>query len=204
VSGNGSNGDTRGWAGLFTSAFRNSRNAMVLLDSHRRHVDANGAYVRMLGYPRDDIIGVPASQYVAGGPLLNDEEWDAMLSGGPFTGEAGLLSAEGTVVAVQWAVTPETITGHRLVLLVALTTSRWGRHFRRPIEIEESSTPLSAREREIVHLIAMGSTGPEIADELHISHDTVRTHVRNAMAKIGARSRAHLVARALGDGHILG
>lgn len=176
---------------------------MVLLDSHRRHIDANGAYLRMLGYPREEIIGVPASQYVAGGPLLTDEEWEAMLEGGPFTGEAGLISADGTVVAVQWAVTPEKVTGHRLVLLVALTTSRWGRHFRRPIEIE-SSGPLSSREREIVHLIAMGSTGPEIADELRISHDTVRTHVRNAMAKVGARSRAHLVARALGDGHILG
>jgi len=203
VSGNGSNVDTRGWAGLFTSAFRQSRNAMVLLDSHRRHVDANGAYVRLLGYPREEILGVPASEYVAGGPLLTDAEWDAMLDGGPFTGEAGLLSAEGTVVAVQWAVTPEAITGHRLVLFVALTTSRWGRHFRRPVEIEESSGPLSARERQIVHLIAMGSTGPEIADELHISHDTVRTHVRNAMGKVGARSRAHLVARALGEGHVL-
>jgi PAS domain S-box-containing protein len=204
VSGNGSEVDRRGWPGLFTSAFRQSRNAMVLLDSHRRHIDANGAYVRMLGYPRDEILGVPASQFVAGGPLMTDDEWEVMLDGGPFTGEAGLVTADGTVVAVQWGVTPEAITGHRLVLFVALTTSRWGRHFRRPIDIEEASAPLSAREREVVHLIAMGSTGPEIADELHISHDTVRTHVRNAMAKIGARSRAHLVARALGDGHILG
>ena len=204
MSGNGStNGDGRGWAELFTSAFRQSRNAMVLLDGERRHIDVNGAYVRMLGYPRQEIIGVPASQYVAGGPLMTDDEWNAMLDGGPFTGEAGLVTADGTVVAVQWAVTPTAITGHRMVLFVALTTSRWGRHFRRPIEIDEPSSPLSGREREVVHLIAMGSTGPEIADELHISHDTVRTHVRNAMAKIGARSRAHLVARALGDGHIL-
>ena len=48
-----------------------------------------------------------------------------------------------------------------------------------------------------------GETGPEIAEQLHISHATVRTHVRNAMAKVGARSRAHLVAKALGDGHAL-
>src|SRR4051794_41587713 len=83
---------------------------MVLLDSHRRHVDANGAYVRMLGYPREEILGVPASEYVAGGPLLTDAEWDAMLDGGPFTGEAGLLSAEGTVVAVQMARPPQAVT----------------------------------------------------------------------------------------------
>ena len=41
------------------------------------------------------------------------------------------------------------------------------------------------------------------AEQLHIAHDTVRTHVRNAMAKVGARSRAHLVAKALGEGHAL-
>jgi DNA-binding CsgD family transcriptional regulator len=43
-------------------------------------------------------------------------------------------------------------------------------------------------------------TGPEIADELHIAPDTVHTHLRNAMTKLGARSRAQLVAKALGDG----
>ena len=54
-----------------------------------------------------------------------------------------------------------------------------------------------------MRLVAAGQTGPEIAEQLHISHATVRTHVRNAMAKVGARSRAHLVAKALGDGHAL-
>ena len=58
---------------------------------------------------------------------------------------------------------------------------------------------LSAREREIVRLVAEGQTGPEIADELGIAHDTVRTHVRHAMDKLGARSRAHLVAKAFGE-----
>ena len=47
------------------------------------------------------------------------------------------------------------------------------------------------------------ATGPEIADELMISHNTVRTHAYNAMTKLGARSRAHLVAKALGDGLVL-
>ena len=49
----------------------------------------------------------------------------------------------------------------------------------------------------------MAHTGAELADAPHISHDTVRTHVRNAMTKLGARSRAHLVAKALGDGLLL-
>jgi DNA-binding CsgD family transcriptional regulator len=60
--------------------------------------------------------------------------------------------------------------------------------------------PLTAREREIVHLIALGRVSREICDELHIAPDTVRAHVRNAMAKTGARTRAQLIAIALGDG----
>ncbi len=54
-----------------------------------------------------------------------------------------------------------------------------------------------------MRLVALGNTGPEIAQELQIAHDTVRTHVRNAMGKVDARSRAHLVAKALGDGLVL-
>ena len=69
--------------------------------------------------------------------------------------------------------------------------------------MEEDPAALSERELEIVRLVALGRSGPEIADELGIAHDTVRTHVRNAMAKVGARSRAHLVAKALGEGHVL-
>ena len=50
----------------------------------------------------------------------------------------------------------------------------------------------------------MGDSGREIAQKLHIAHDTVRTQVRNAMGKVGARSRAQLVAKVLGNGDALG
>jgi DNA-binding NarL/FixJ family response regulator len=48
-----------------------------------------------------------------------------------------------------------------------------------------------------VTLIAMGRETSQIAQELHVSPETVRTHVRNAMAKLGAHTRAQLVATAL-------
>ena len=192
-----------GWSTLFSSAFNGSRNAMVLLDERRRHVDANGAYVKLLGYTRDELIGRPVYAFVAGGPLASPAEWAAKLQTGHFTGEADLVCADGSNIAVQWAATTEVVTGRRLVLFVALSTSRWGPRFRRDIPSEPEPGTLSDRQREIVRLVALGSTGPEIAAELQIAHDTVRTHVRNAMTKVGARSRAHLVAKALGDGHVL-
>jgi DNA-binding CsgD family transcriptional regulator len=61
--------------------------------------------------------------------------------------------------------------------------------------------PLTKREREVVILIALGQDTAEIAKELHISPETVRTHVRNAMSKLGARTRAHLVAIVLCSEH---
>jgi DNA-binding NarL/FixJ family response regulator len=56
---------------------------------------------------------------------------------------------------------------------------------------------LSGREREILDLLADGLTGEEAAEQLHLSPETVRTHVRNAMNKLGARTRVHAVALAI-------
>jgi DNA-binding CsgD family transcriptional regulator len=173
---------------------------MVLLDRSRRHVDFNGAYQRMMGYPRGRLLGRPVYEFIAGGPMASEAEWTDELARGDFSGEADFLVAGGATVAVQFAATVEVITGRHLVLFVALNTSRWGRHFRGRTLVEAEHLPLSPREREVVRLIAMGSTSPEIAEELRIAHDTARTHARNAMSKIGARSRAHLVAKALGEG----
>jgi PAS domain S-box-containing protein len=193
-------GDQREWAQLFSTAFTQSRNAMVLLDGNRRHVDVNGAYLKLMGYRREELIDRPIYRYVVGGPLASSAEWKAALHQHQFTGEVELVPADGGRVAVQWAATTEVVTGRRLVLFVALNTSRWGPRFRRDVPSKSEPHALSAREREVVRLVALGNTGPEIADELRIAHDTVRTHVRNAMEKSGARSRAHLVAKALGEG----
>lgn len=56
---------------------------------------------------------------------------------------------------------------------------------------------LSKREREVVALVALGLETAEIAAELYVSEHTIRSHVRNAMGRLGARTRAHLVAIAI-------
>jgi PAS domain S-box-containing protein len=192
-----------GWSALFASAFKQSKNPMALVDGERRHVDANPAYLRLLGRARDEVIGRHVWDFVVGGPLFTHAQWEAALAAHRFHGEAELLTGDGSHIAVQWAGATEVATGRRLVLFVALSTSRWGGSFRRSIEVDRRPGDLSPRELEIVRMIAHGDSGPEIAAELHIAHDTVRTHVRNAMTKVGARSRAHLVAKVLGEGHAL-
>jgi DNA-binding NarL/FixJ family response regulator len=106
-------------------------------------------------------------------------------------------------VTVDFAGHPEVVTGQRLILVVALRVGRGGRRPADPDELPKRAGSLSARERDVVRLLSLGSTGPEIADELQVAHNTVRTHVRNAMTKLGARSRAQLVAMSLGDAHAL-
>jgi len=48
--------------------------------------------------------------------------------------------------------------------------------------------PLSKREREIFELLKKGKTNKEIADELYISHNTVRTHRENILWKLDAHN----------------
>jgi len=193
-----------GWSRMFTSAFRGSRNAMLLTDEERIILDANGAFVALVGRGRESLIGRPVSMLVVEGPLLSEGQWAQSIGAGRFDGEAQLLGEDGGAVAVQWAANAETVTAGRRVLFVALSTSRWGARFRRDIAFGRPSRGLSPRELEVVHLVSLGAASPEIAAELQISQETVRTHVRNASEKLGARSRAHLVARALGEGHVLG
>ena len=187
------------WSGLFWNAFKRSRNAMVLLDEERTTVAVNAAFLELLGHRRSEVIGHPAWELVADGPALTPGEWRAALRSEEFSGVVDLVHVNGGVVTVQWAGHPEQATGKQLVLVVALHTARSGR---RLPAVGATGEPLTEREREVVELIGRGSSGPEIAEELRISHNTVRTHAKNAMAKLGARSRAQLVAMALGDGHL--
>jgi DNA-binding NarL/FixJ family response regulator len=61
---------------------------------------------------------------------------------------------------------------------------------------------LSPREREILELLAHGLSGEDAAKQLYLSSETVRTHVRNAMAKLDASTRVHAVALAMQRGEI--
>ena len=64
------------------------------------------------------------------------------------------------------------------------------------------SNPLSAREIEVISLMAKGRSNKKIASELFISDSTVKTHVVNILKKLGARDRAEAVAEAIGRGLI--
>ena len=61
----------------------------------------------------------------------------------------------------------------------------------------ERMTNLTQRERDVLRLLADGMSNEEIGRNLFISPETVRTHVRKAMAKLDADTRTQAVATAL-------
>ena len=97
---------------------------------------------------------------------------------------------EELLTAIRAVAAGETYVDQRLrpLLLARLTTDRIG--------------VLSPREREVLDMLAKGMTGEQVAVELSLSPETVRTHVRNAMDKLEAHTRVHAVAIALRQGEI--
>jgi DNA-binding NarL/FixJ family response regulator len=61
---------------------------------------------------------------------------------------------------------------------------------------------LTAREEEVLLTVSSGRTNVEIADELHISLSTVKTHLASLMSKLGARNRVEIAMWAYETGRI--
>ena len=64
----------------------------------------------------------------------------------------------------------------------------------RPEDIEFLMGFLTGREREVLRRIILGQGTQEMADEMHVSRSTARTHVQNVLRKLGVHSRLEAVA----------
>jgi DNA-binding CsgD family transcriptional regulator len=59
---------------------------------------------------------------------------------------------------------------------------------------------ITDRERQVLMLVADGLSNAEIAERLHITQGTAKTHVGNLLTKLDARDRVHLVILAYRTG----
>ena len=84
-------------------------------------------------------------------------------------------------------------------LAEAIRTVAAGGTWFEPLPAEETArgrrtSHLSNRERSVLNELARGSTTEEIAESLHLTTHTIRSHIRNILRKLEAKSRAHAVA----------
>ncbi|HEX6654128.1 MAG TPA: response regulator transcription factor [Thermoleophilaceae bacterium] len=133
--------------------------------------------------------------------VLSALESDERIYGALRAGATGVLSKDTAPAGVIKAI--EVATRGDAVLSPGLTRRLIAELVSRPEPSRPSGTlveRLTAREREVVSLVAMGLSNGEIAERLVVSSATARTHVSRAMVKLRARDRAQLVVFAYESG----
>jgi PAS domain S-box-containing protein len=186
-----------GWQAAFRLLFETGVTPVAILDERRRLVDINPAGLRLLCQTAAPAAGEPAEGAIAPPERQRSEaDWRQLLRDGSLNGTRTLIRADGAEVEVMFAAVVESVAGGRLAIYTLTPAGA------KPVEgeggLEISSASLTAREAQVVRLIARGLDTSEIATALHVSPNTVRSHVRNAMSKLSARTRAQLVAQVLG------
>jgi DNA-binding CsgD family transcriptional regulator len=193
-----------------------ARLAILVVDDQRRCLEANLAACRLLGLPRRAALGRTVDEFLASGMRGRlDHVWRAFREGGGHAGPFELSSQAAEVHEVNLSVVANVLPGRHLLILSA-TESHPGEVEAAQMvqsDVQAQSPGVNSatrfgrggptpREREVLGLLAAGATDEQIAEMLELSPATVQTHVRNAKAKLGARTRAQAVAMALQHGMI--
>lgn len=137
--------------------------------------------------------------------VLTSFDEDDLVLGAIRAGAAGFLlktaDAPTLVDGIRTVASGEGVLDPRVTrrALAAIATSdrdhdRDPDHDRDAGDAPEDRAALTSREREVLDGILAGWSNAELAERLSISVPTVKTHVSNVLAKLGARSRSHAAA----------
>ena len=132
--------------------------------------------------------------------ILTTFEVDEYVFEGVRAGAAGFLVKDTDAAELIRAV--RVVAGGDALLSPTVTRrliAEFAAHTREAHRIPGLSS-LTAREREVVTLIASGLSNEEISRKIYVSPSTVKTHAARAMTKLGARDRAQLVVFAYQTG----
>lgn len=192
-----------GAASHLRDAFALSQHSMLIADDQRRWVTGNAAACELLGVTQEEISWRTMDEFVPPDARSElDQDWEKFLTHGAAEGWYGLCIPARGRVTVEFSATANVLPSRHLsVFLPTDKASRPAEHGLpdwKPVLAEGAGRqPLTEREREIMTLVASGLHGADIAEDLFLSPETVKSHVHNAMGKLGAHTRAHAVAIAL-------
>jgi DNA-binding NarL/FixJ family response regulator len=134
--------------------------------------------------------------------VLTTFELDEYVFGALDAGASGFLLKGGEPADLVHAI--RVVAGGESLLAPSVTRRLIDKYVARPrasanIELD-ALDELTAREREVLGLIATGLTNAEIAEALQLSPLTAKTHVSRILMKLGARDRVQLVVIAYQNG----
>jgi DNA-binding NarL/FixJ family response regulator len=166
--------------------------------------------VCLLDIRMPDMNGIEATRQLAGPDVadpiavvvITTFDLDEYVHGALKAGARGFLlkdaGPELLIQAIQAAAAGDALIAPNVTvrLLAAFAESGVAPSLSQPI------TPLTTREEDVLVTVARGLTNTEIADELHITLSTVKTHLGALMAKLGARNRVELAMWAYETGRI--
>ena len=185
---------------------------MLIADDQRRWVTGNAAAGQLLGIPREQIPWATMDDVTPASERSRlEEQWEAFLGSGGAEGLYELFVPGREPVPVEFGAVAHVQPSRHLAVFMALepeaagagtTTLIGGPAWSVIVKDDEGRSALTRREREVLTLIAAGGRSEDVADELFVSPETVKSHVQNALSKLGARTRAHAVAIALVTGQI--
>jgi DNA-binding CsgD family transcriptional regulator/PAS domain-containing protein len=183
-------------ATLFHAMFENAPDATLLVDDQRRYLAGNSAARRFLGVSRETLLASRLDDFTPPSRRRDlDQLWEAFLTRGSLEGVFPLLLPNGLQRTVLFRATANVTPGRHLSTLQAVR--RDNQPAQLGVHAVAPETQLTFRERELLTLIARGGHTKEIAEQVSLSPETVRTHVRNAMRKLEARTRPHAIALAI-------
>ena len=180
------------------ASFQDSLAPMVIADDQRRWVAVNRAMCLLLRSDRATVLGMTGDDLVP--PELRGDiarQWEAFLAEGVQSGVLELVMPDGPRLLAEYSATANIEPGRHLAIFVVPPTADALVGF-----APRDTRRLSEREREVLARVAMGESGAAIAAVLGIAPATVETHVRNCLAKLEARNRAHAIALGLQRGEI--
>jgi PAS domain S-box-containing protein len=194
------------------AAFERSRHPMLIADDQRRWVTGNVAACDLLGIAREELPWRTMDDFTPPSELSRlEEQWQAFLAGGEAEGWYQLYVPERGPIPVEFSATANVLPARHLSVFIppddASSEPGEGAPLREapwtPVAVEAAGrSQLTEREREVMTMVASGLQSDEIAEQLFLAVETVKSHVHNAMGKLGVHTRAHAVAVALVTGQI--
>jgi PAS domain S-box-containing protein len=193
-------------------AFERSRQPMLIADDQRRWVTGNAAACDLLGISREEVPWRTMDDFTPPSERKKlEQQWKAFLASGGAEGWYQLYVPDRGPVPVEFSATANVLPARHLSVFIPpdeasaeQTKSALPREATwAPVMVAGAGRPrLSERECEVMTLVASGLQSGDIAERLFLSPETVKSHVQNALGKLGAHTRAHAVAIALVTGQI--